>query len=138
MPFLTSSDAEAAFYDAFQRADINAMREVLAMDDDCVCIHPGGERIEGASAILESWAGILSGGTGLRIVVSDTVVQATERLAVHHVVESLNHEMHADTASYTSATVAATNVYRRSDDGWHMVAHCAMPGRPERRTGTLH
>lgn len=134
MPYLTSVEAETAFYQAFESADIDAMRAVLAMDDDCVCIHPGGDRIDGPRAILESWATLLSSGQHLRIAISGAVVQGTDRLAVHHVMENLSY----GAGLRQQATVTATNVYRRSDNGWHMVAHCAAPGKIVPARGTVH
>ncbi|HSP00552.1 MAG TPA: nuclear transport factor 2 family protein, partial [Thioalkalivibrio sp.] len=43
----SSEQVEAAFYDAFERADMDVMREVWANDKGISCIHPGGERLDG-------------------------------------------------------------------------------------------
>ena len=45
--FPTPDDAESAFYDAFERADLAAMMVVWAEDDDVVCVHPPGPRLTG-------------------------------------------------------------------------------------------
>ena len=59
--FPTPEDAEAAFYDAFERADLAAMMAVWAEADDVVCVHPSGPRLVGFEAVREGWAQIFSG-----------------------------------------------------------------------------
>ena len=65
--FPTPDDAETAFYDAFERADLAAMMAVWAESDDIVCIHPQGPRLAGFEAVRESWAQIFAGGAQLRV-----------------------------------------------------------------------
>ena len=47
--FPTPDDAEAAFYDAFERGDLAAMMVVWAEGEDVVCVHPSGPRLTGLS-----------------------------------------------------------------------------------------
>jgi hypothetical protein len=65
--FPTPDDAETAFYDAFERADLAAMMAVWAEADDIVCIHPQGPRLAGFEAVRESWGQIFSAGAQLRV-----------------------------------------------------------------------
>ena len=65
--FPTPEDAENAFYDAFERANIALMMAVWAETDDIVCIHPRGPRLTGFDAVRESWVQIFSGGSTLRV-----------------------------------------------------------------------
>ncbi len=69
--FPTPDDAETAFYDAFERADLAAMMAVWAESDDIVCIHPTGPRLQGFEAVRESWVQIFSGGSQLRVHTAD-------------------------------------------------------------------
>ena len=48
--FTTAEEAEAAFYDAIGRADLDALMSVWSDDEDIVCIHPTGQRLSGAAA----------------------------------------------------------------------------------------
>ena len=48
--FPTPQDAEAAFYDALENADLEAMMEVWSEDEEVSCVHPGGRRIAGRRA----------------------------------------------------------------------------------------
>src|ERR1700716_4275880 len=65
--FPTPDDAENAFYDAFERANIALMMAVWAESDDIVCIHPQGVRLTGFEAVRDSWVQIFSGGAQLRV-----------------------------------------------------------------------
>jgi len=117
----SSEQVEAAFYDAFERADMDAMREVWANDKGICCIHPGGERLDGVAAVMDSWAGILSGGPILRVRLSHRRVRVSGDLAVHTLRENLYVE------SALRGVALVTNVYRRSESGWQMVLHHAAP-----------
>ena len=60
--FATPQDAEAAFYDAIERADLDAMVAIWAEDEEVVCTHPNGERLSGFAAVRESWRQVFSVG----------------------------------------------------------------------------
>ncbi|HXZ95937.1 MAG TPA: nuclear transport factor 2 family protein, partial [Burkholderiales bacterium] len=53
--FPTPQDAEAAFYEAFESADLDAMMAVWAEDEEVVCVHPSGPRLTGIAQVRESW-----------------------------------------------------------------------------------
>ena len=42
--FPTAQDAENAFYEALERADLEAMMSVWAEDEEIVCVRPAGIR----------------------------------------------------------------------------------------------
>lgn len=139
--FATPQDAEAAFYDALVRRDLEAMMEVWSDDDEVYCVHPGGARISGVDRIRESWDRIFSGGQQLRFSLRDQQLIHTMMLAVHSVYE------HISIAGQPRASqpMIATNVYQRTSHGWRMVAHHAAPapssvkdGPEEPATKTLH
>ncbi|MDX1433824.1 MAG: nuclear transport factor 2 family protein, partial [Gammaproteobacteria bacterium] len=64
--FTTPEDAEAAFYDAFQRLDLEAMMRVWADEETIVCVHPMGPRLGGRAAVAQSWREIFAGGSPMR------------------------------------------------------------------------
>lgn len=121
--FATPQDAEAAFYEAFIKRDLDAMMEVWAEEDDIYCVHPGAARISGYEKVRESWRQIFAGGQDLRFTLREAQLIHTMMLAVHSVYE------HISIASQPRARQAmiATNVYQRSERGWRMVAHHAAP-----------
>src|SRR6185369_12018763 len=45
--FPTAQDAENAFYEALERADLEAMMAIWSEDEEIVCVHPAGQRLAG-------------------------------------------------------------------------------------------
>ncbi|MEO5693742.1 MAG: SgcJ/EcaC family oxidoreductase [Usitatibacter sp.] len=121
--FPTPHDAETAFYDAFERADVAAMMAVWAASDDVVCIHPTGPRLLGFEAVRESWGQIFSNGSQLRARTVDVRKFEGQSVAVHSVVEILT----APGSQDSPQSVLATNVYELGDNGWRMTIHHASP-----------
>ncbi len=121
--FPTPDDAESAFYDAFERANLAAMMAVWAATDTVVCIHPGGPRLVGFEAVRESWMQIFGGGgTRLRIELTQAQKFDGQSVAVRTQVEVLSAPGQPKTQS-----VCTTNVYELTDHGWRMVLHHATP-----------
>ena len=124
--FQTSLEAEAAFYAAFEQADIEAMMKVWAEDNAIVCIHPMGPRIEGLAAVRTSWAQILAGsGEELHFDISNSIRSESDGLAAHLVVENITF----GSGMTERSIVLATNVYRDTGSGWRMICHHGSPGR---------
>ena len=128
--FATADEAESAFYDAFERANLPAMMAVWAESDDVVCIHPQGPRIVGFEAVRESWMQIFANGATLRVRPSEQRRFDGQSVAVHALLELVTPA--GEEAPVT--TVCATNVYELTTNGWRMVGHhasaLAEPSRP--------
>lgn len=123
-PFFASpQDVEAAFYDALERADIDAMTSVWADDEEVVCVHPGGPRLAGFARVIAAWRRLFESGPNLKVRLSNQVAVQGLLIAVHSV-----HE-HITVAGDDTlrAPIIATNVYLRGATGWHMLAHHASP-----------
>jgi len=127
--FPTPQDAEAAFYEALETADLEAMMEVWAEDEEIVCVHPGGPRLAGFEQVRGSWAQILGSGRRLKVQVSEQVVLSSMMLAIHSVHENITVEGE----SRPRGAVAATNVYLRTGKGWRMILHHGSPAPAEAR-----
>jgi uncharacterized protein (TIGR02246 family) len=121
--FPTPQDAEAAFYEALERADIELMMAVWAEDEEIVCVHPGGPRLSGQDAVRESWRQILAAGTRARLHVTQLVAISGTMAAVHSVQENFSQPGEPR----PMRAVVATNVYLRTAAGWRMVAHHGSP-----------
>src|SRR3954470_23105250 len=119
----TAQDAENAFYEALDRADLEAMMAVWAEDEEIVCVHPGGPRLAGHAQVRDSWRRLFTGG-GTKIHVTQRVAMQAMMVTVHSV-----HETTATPGGKRDAvTVAATNVYLRTASGWRMILHHASLG----------
>ena len=140
-PTLASADdIELALYEAMRRGDIDRLMALWSDDDEICCIHPGGERVLGSTAIRASFEAMFRNGT------IDAEPHRVRRLeshssAVHSVLERIRV---ATKDGEQFAWVVATNVYLKSAQGWRLVAHHASPGsatevqeRPEAGS-TLH
>src|SRR5262249_25141406 len=87
--FPTPQDAEAAFYEALEAADLEAMMEVWAEDEEIVCIHPGGPRLAGYEQVRESWSQMFRAGQRLKVHLTGQVVHSGMMLSVHSVYENI-------------------------------------------------
>lgn len=122
--FETSRDAERAFYAAFERASLSEMMRVWADDDDIMCIHPMGPRLEGRAAVARGWEQIFAGGVSMRFELSEVSCTHSGDLAVHCVYENIGHGPGFGQRSL----VLATNVYKSTANGWRMLLHHGSPG----------
>jgi ketosteroid isomerase-like protein len=123
----SADEIEAAFYEALQTGDMDMLMACWADDDEVVCVHPGGPRLVGLSAIRVSFEALFANGT----------IQAQpERI---HRVQSLGASMHSVVERIHILTpqgpalawVIATNIYHHTALGWRMVMHHASPGTAE-------
>ena len=121
--FPTAQDAENAFYEALERADLEGMMAVWSEDEDIVCVHPAGQRLAGQAQVREVWRQMFASGQGLRIQIAQQVAVTGVMLAVHSVHEIIT----VAGEPRPRPPVVATNVYLRTPAGWRMVAHHASP-----------
>ena len=119
--FTSPQEVEQAFYEALQRADLDAMMAVWAEDDEVYCVHPGGPRLLGLEQIRESWRQIFTSGANMRVQLRDVQQTRGGLLAVHSMYEHVALIEERGSAS----VVAATNVYLNIGGGWRMIAHHA-------------
>jgi len=120
----TADDVEASFYEALQHGDLDALMACWADDDEVFCVHPGGPRLVGAEAIRGAFEQMFANGA---IHATPARMRKVEALAssVHNVLERIEV---LTTEGPKVAFVLATNVYHKTAQGWHLVAHHASPG----------
>jgi ketosteroid isomerase-like protein len=119
--FATPAECEAAFYDAFERADLNLMTAVWADEPGVVCIHPQGPRLAGLSAIRQSFAEIFSHGPNGHLKVGELRKHQGQTLSIHSVYE----QFESPKAPGATPPVLATNVFLLTPHGWRMILHHA-------------
>jgi ketosteroid isomerase-like protein len=125
--FPTPQDAEAAFYGALERTDLEAMMEVWSEDEEVSCIHPGGPRLAGIAQVRESWAQIFKSGQRLQLHLSDQFIVTGLMFAVHSLHENILVRGAQGEGGGRRSIVVATNVYLRSGNGWRMLLHHGSP-----------
>lgn len=121
--FSSPEDAEAAFYDALRRADLDTMMEVWSADDEVSCTHPGGARITGYEQVRENWSQIFKSGQRLKLDLSDQVVISGAMYSLHSLHENIL--VLGGQGAGARSVVVTTNVYVRAAGGWRMVLHHA-------------
>ena len=127
--FPTPQDCEAAFYEALEAADLEAMMEVWAEDEEIVCVHPGWHRLAGYQQIRDNWAQIFRSGERLKFHLSNQVTVQGMMLSVH----SLHETVLVTGETKHRAPVVTTNVYLRTANGWRMVVHHGSVAPPTAR-----
>jgi hypothetical protein len=120
--FPTPEAAEAAFYMAFANTDLAAMARVWhASPADIRCVHPGGDLLAGG-AVLESWRSIFSGTQAPSVQYRLLHQTRAGDISIHLVEERVGP---AGSAEDALTRILATNVYRRTAQGWGMTLHHA-------------
>lgn len=119
--FLTPREAEEAFYQAIENADLNSMMAIWSDDDATVCIHPGAPRLEGRGEIRDSWQEIFEAGPSMMFAISDERITQDDHLAVHLVREEIVVD------GEVVSVMLTTNIYHRTNDSWRMMLHHSSP-----------
>ncbi len=128
--FPTPQDAETAFYEAFENADLEAMMAVWAEDEEVVCVHPSGPRLTGHAQIRESWRQIFANGPSLRFHLTGQQYLRGMLLSVHSVYENI--VVTGETAPRNP--IIATNIFLLTEKGWRMLLHHACPAPVSAKT----
>lgn len=120
----TPMDAEAAFYEAFESKDVEAMMSVWDNTADVVCIHPMGANLNGSDSVRDSWETLFDQGPNLTFNVDTIQYMEDDEMAIHVVRQNImvNDDAH------NMPVIIATNVYRKTSNGWQMVLHHSSPG----------
>jgi uncharacterized protein (TIGR02246 family) len=127
-PFYASpQDVEAAFYDALEKADLEAMMAVWAEDEEIICVLPGGGRHVGYVVVRESWRRAFDKGIRLQVRLIQQARVQGPFTAVHSVIE----QVRTPGDQGPRAPLAATNVYIRGVLGWRLLVHHASPVPPD-------
>ena len=124
-PWTTSpDDVEAAFYEALLGGNLDALMALWAEDEEVVCIHPGGQRLDGLDAIRDGFAQLLGNG-GLQIAAEVRHRWLGLSCATHSVIERLQIDVEG---RLQWGYVLATNFYVQTPAGWRIALHHASPG----------
>ncbi|MDA0691095.1 MAG: nuclear transport factor 2 family protein [Nitrospinae bacterium] len=115
-------DANARFYEAFNRQDLILMQAVWQQGGSSSCIHPGWEVLKGFDDIIQSWEKIFTGSENLEIKISDIEVSGGDGMFWVSCQENL---FAMSTSGVQLSKVHATNLFKNEGDHWKMVLHHA-------------
>lgn len=118
--------ANAAFYAAFEQADVDAMSAVWddEQPDGLSCIHPGWPPLRGRTTVLRSWSALMATTEYIQFFLTDVTVAVEGDVAVVTCTENV---LTAVAVADGAGAAVATNVFRRRPDGWRLQAHHAGP-----------
>jgi ketosteroid isomerase-like protein len=122
----TPQDVEMAFYNAIERADLETLMAVWSEDDEIVCVHPGGARLIGYTAIRAAWQHIFANGPRLKMRLSAITAAVTPLSAVLTAVQHVS----VRNEETKRAPLVVTNAFVRGALGWRLVLHHTSPAPP--------
>ncbi len=119
--FHSASDAESAFYAAFEQADLDGMMDIWAQNERVVCIHPGAPRMEGLAEVRDSWKQIFDDPPLLKFSLFDVRITLGEDISIHQVREEVEID------GQFISMMLSTNIYERNaEKTWLMTSrHCS-------------
>jgi ketosteroid isomerase-like protein len=112
--------ANRRFYEAFEARDFDAMSDLWEHSDRAACTHPGWTILRGWGAISASFVALFRGDDAIQFILTNERVEVSGDTAWITVDENI-------LGGRVGGTVAALNLFVRSDGGWRMVVHHASP-----------
>jgi len=131
--------ANTAFYEAMERGDFEAVSDLWLTDgeaaetdtDTVSCVHPGWPVLSGRGEVLRSYALIMANTEYIQFFLTDVHVSVHADTALVTCTENILSggpaEEGADLGPLVGQLVVATNVFRRTSDGWKLWSHHASP-----------
>ncbi|MEU8521086.1 nuclear transport factor 2 family protein [Streptomyces sp. NPDC048577] len=125
--------ANTAFYEALERGDFEEISD-LWLDDGTTsvsCVHPGWPVLTGRGDVLRSYALIMANTEYIQFFLTDVKVALSADIAVATCTENILSggpaEDGAELGPLVGQLVVATNVFRRTSDGWKLWSHHGSP-----------
>lgn len=123
--YATPQAAEDAYYDAIDDQDIDALMAVWEESDEVLCLLPMMPAQRGKSAIRNVWSNLLQAGASLDIEVIHLSWIETAEIAIHLLEERVKVPQQTQ-----AQPVYASNIYRKSTQGWYLLMHQNSPTPP--------
>ncbi|MFF8959237.1 nuclear transport factor 2 family protein [Streptomyces sp. NPDC014894] len=123
-------DANTTFYETMERGDFDAL-QALWLDDDISCIHPGWPVLSGRGEVLRSYALIMANTEYIQFFLTDVKVSLVGNTALVTCTENILSggpaEESGELGPLVGQLVVATNVFRRTSQGWKIWSHHGSP-----------
>ncbi|MER5554218.1 nuclear transport factor 2 family protein [Streptomyces sp. NPDC002793] len=125
--------ANTAFYEAMERGDFDALSGLWLPGEDLTvsCVHPGWPVLTGRGEVLRSYALIMANTEYIQFFLTDVGVSMTGDTALVTCTENILSGGPAEDGDalgpLVGQLVVATNVFRRTPDGWKLWSHHGSP-----------
>jgi ketosteroid isomerase-like protein len=123
-----------AFYDSVETGDLDALERVLLdgpLAGSVTVVHPGWPVLRGRDHVLRSYALIMANTDYMQFFLTDIEVTVTEETALVSCTENILSggpaEPDGSAGELVGGLVVATNVFRRTPDGWRLWSHHGSP-----------
>ncbi|MBD2726412.1 nuclear transport factor 2 family protein [Nostoc sp. FACHB-892] len=116
--------ANAAFYRAFERKDIEAMSAVWSQGTGSFCIHPGSNILRGWKEIRTSWEQIFKNTAYIEINTDIIATEITEKIAYVILRENVFQVV---SGRRFEAQSTATNIFQFLGGKWYLLHHHGSP-----------
>ncbi|MFF0434695.1 nuclear transport factor 2 family protein [Streptomyces sp. NPDC004327] len=129
--------ANTAFYEAMEQGDFDTITD-LWLDDGATpvsCVHPGWPVLSGRGDVLRSYALIMANTDYIQFFLTDVEISLAGDVALVTCTENILSggpaEDGAELGPLVGQLVVATNVFRRTPEGWKVWSHHGSPVIPE-------
>ncbi|MFF0289769.1 nuclear transport factor 2 family protein [Streptomyces sp. NPDC005262] len=125
--------ANTAFYEAMERGDLDELSGLWLPGEDLTisCVHPGWPVLSGRGEVLRSYALIMANTEYIQFFLTDVGVAMTGDTALVTCTENILSggpaEDGGELGPLVGQLVVATNVFRRTGDGWKLWSHHGSP-----------
>ncbi|MCX4534350.1 nuclear transport factor 2 family protein [Streptomyces sp. NBC_00841] len=125
--------ANTAFYEAMEHGDLDALSGLWLPGENLTisCVHPGWPVLSGRGEVLRSYALIMANTEYIQFFLTDVGVSMTRDTALVTCTENILSggpaEDGGELGPLVGQLVVATNVFRRTEDGWKLWSHHGSP-----------
>ncbi len=124
--YTTPQEAEDAFYDALDEADLKQLLSVWAESDDICCLLPMQPLVQSRQGVTDIFTHLFSQGHGVSLEIAHLCWIETDDIAIHQVEETIL----ALPSDRPPPPFYGTNVYRKDNTGWRLIIHQNAPTPP--------
>ncbi|AXI78889.1 nuclear transport factor 2 family protein [Peterkaempfera bronchialis] len=129
--------ANTALYESLERGDADALTEVWLSGADAddaggvVCVHPGWPMLRGRARVLRSYMLIMANTEYIQFFLTDVEVELVGDVALvtctENILSSGEAEQEGELGPLVGGKVIASNLFRRTADGWRLWSHHGSP-----------
>lgn len=112
------------FYRALEEQDLEEMERLWLHEPWVRCVHPGWDVLVGWERVRESLAQIFASTHWMRVTPTQCDIQVFGEVAMVACAENITASRDTDVGV---AVAQATNLFRRTPEGWRMFHHHASP-----------
>jgi ketosteroid isomerase-like protein len=115
-------EANERFYRALESLDLDAMDRLWLHEGWVHCVHPGWDAVTGGEAVRASWQQIFANTLWIRVTATAVRLEIAGDLGIVACAENITAKSGEDVGL---AVAQATNIFRRTPEGWRMIHHHA-------------